>query len=250
MKPRKDLDRQLFRRLKDAGVAIESLDEISAKRKDWKIIEMCFWDFREDLMFKYPRDKDVERWGFNAVLAMPHPSDSPQEVRRSLVEENNIREALKKVGIRTRSIWDFVNGKDVPEGGIPVLLSALKRAKCPRNRNGLARSLTFSRRNDDLASDLISIYEKCPCRSQLERNAKEALAQAIAYAASEALFEELARLAADSSHGRCRRPFFEWLYKKRNKVASLRVLRRLRKDPDMGNWAKHYLRKAKAHSGR
>ena len=124
------------------------------------------------------------------------------ELEATLKEDNaKVIEALRAVGIEVSSVYDLVNTKRAYPKAIPVLIEMLPLVKSDRIREGIARALTIKEAGPIAAGPLIKAFRSAPDKTDSQRHAKWAIANALSVVANEAVFKDIFELATQKRHG-------------------------------------------------
>jgi hypothetical protein len=155
--------------------------------------------------------------------------------------EASMVDALRKVGITVKSVWDLVNsGAEYPKA-IPVLVSHLMKTEYdPLTREGIARALTTTAAKKLAWDALVSAFQKE--REKSSTSVKWPLANALAFHFDRSKVDMVADLVRDKRHGENRVALIEALARVRDPRVPL-LLSELVDDPEVSSYAEQALRR-------
>lgn len=127
---------------------------------------------------------------------------NPQQSKRLLEKEDRmVAQALKKVGLRVKSIYDLVNSKQTYPQAIPILIDLLPKVRHDRIKEGVARALTAKEARPIAARPLMDEFRAMNPETESARMTKWAIGNALSVVADDSVFEEMSALVRDKSHG-------------------------------------------------
>ena len=162
--------------------------------------------------------------------------------RRREKEDQAIAAALYRVGVEVDSVFDFTD-RLTPKEAIPILVELLHQEFEPVMKDGIVRALTQRNARQEAARPLLAEFRRTPGDAE----PKWSIGNAMSEMADDELYDEIAELVEDPSHGRSRKMMAVALGRmKKRREDAIALLRRLLKDEQVAGHALIGLRKLKA----
>ncbi len=175
-------------------------------------------------------------------LRQPMKVDLTLLHRRREKEDQAIAAALYRVGVEVDSVFDFTDRR-TPVEAIPVLVELLAQDFEPWMKDGIVRALTQRNARKEAAGPLLTEFRRTPG----DATPKWTIGNAMSEMADDGLYDEIAELVADRSHGRSREMMAVALGRMRKRREdAVALLRQLLKDEQVAGHALIGLRKLKA----
>ena len=171
---------------------------------------------------------------------------------RELIHEQRRRDDQRKVqalrfqGIEVKSLFDLVNGP-TPREAILVLVQILPQVSDIWMKQGVVRALTQRSARSIAARTLIELFRSADREGPRADGLKWAVGNAMSVMGDDSLYDEIAELASDPSHGKSREMLVVALGRMRQRREdAITLLRRLLRDEDICGHALIALRKLNA----
>lgn len=158
---------------------------------------------------------------------------------KKLLHEDSLPliQALEKVGVQVKSVWDLVNTQKSYSEAIPVLIDHLSKSYHLRTKAGIARALAVKESIGIAWDTLIDEYRKAIPDEKIQdankKGYKEGLASTISFLADRSTCETILTLIQEKEHGASRVFFVDNLFKWRSDKKVLEVVESLKNDKDV-----------------
>jgi hypothetical protein len=117
-------------------------------------------------------------------------------------DDRKVVAALRKAGVKVRSVYDLVRTTKPYPAGIPVLITWLPKVTNPTTKEGIVRALTVRGAGEEAARVLVDEFHKIgPDADDHHQVIKWTIGNALSEVADDAVVEELIDIAKDSKHG-------------------------------------------------
>ncbi len=149
------------------------------------------------------------------------------ELEKALLKQSQpLHDDVLAVGIRIKSVWDFVNTADKYPEAIPVLVKHLTRPYHQRTRAGIVRALTVKEAKGIANKAILAEYRKAP---KDDFHFAWLFGNAMSVIVTKDDLDELIEIVKDEGNGESRTGFIEALAKIRSPRV-IEVLHQLEKD--------------------